>query len=645
MKLFHLTLIRSYFALAALIAAFLIHRPLINSHWDAHDTLQAGAADLLILLVLACIHWGTSRWAVRAPTLARLSGWLHGGIVALLATLVVSSQLLFVKTGEILDFSIIEFAVRDAAMLGGVVSGEFNRDAAQPVVLAVLFFVLAGLNLSRATNVMARGALALPIVLLPVGLMAGGPSGAEAAVVESDLPKGALYRGAYTDLNEHYRRWNASSRDGWQRGILAGMSFGSAFGRLEYEALRARAGVESIYEAPAVIASSRRDRPNVLMILLESVRHDVIGAYRTAGGAAGSVTPFIDRFARQSRVVERAYTTIPHTSKALVGIYCGTFPRFDPEIVEGLPGGLEIPCLPQLLRKAGYRSAHFQTAPARFENRDQLLTNMGFDHFTTQESFNGQQWERFAYLGMDDRAMVGPAVRWMSEQRAAGLPFFASLLTVTTHHPYVSPGNVRSVATPEEAYRAYLTGLAYTDRMLEELFGELERAGLLENTLVIITGDHGEGFAEHGALAHNGNAYEEGMRVPLIVRLPATRSTEPIPGLRQHIDLMPTILEVAGVRWSGRLPGRSLLSDPNGHDRIVTSCFYEDYCLTQVDKAGGKLAYFYGRRALESFDLGSDPAERRNLIEYDPGAAAVDERLLSAVRLRNAYADVWQERR
>jgi hypothetical protein len=85
------------------------------------------------------------------------------------------------------------------------------------------------------------------------------------------------------------------------------------------------------------------------LILLESVRYDAVGVYRQGQDIAQSVTPFIDEFARHSQVVERAYTTIPHTSKALVGIYCGTFPRFEPEITEGLPGGLSIPCLPALL--------------------------------------------------------------------------------------------------------------------------------------------------------------------------------------------------------------------------------------------------------------------------------------------------------
>lgn len=643
MKRFHLTVYRLYFAIAALIAVFLIQRPIINTQWDARTALYAGVSDLLLLILLAGMHRAVDRLAGRESLPFRISQAFHYALAGLLLVIVVFSQVLFAKTGETLDFAIIEFGIRHAEELRGVASGELNGQAVQPMATAVVFLLLVGVNLSRVVAVLARATLVLPILLLPACEIADGFVRAEAAALTIPGRPDALYQGSYANLVERDHSWNASTRDRWAMGILTGMFVGSAYGRLEFEAYSREAGAERIYDAPVVGAIEPGSRPNVLMIVLESVRFDALGIYRTSDAPANSPTPFIDRYARASRVVDRAYTTIPHTSKALVGIYCGTFPRFDAEIIEGLPGGLGIPCLPRLLSQAGYRSAHFQTAPAAFENRDQLLMNMGFDHYTTQESFASEPWERFAYLGMDDRAMVKPAVRWMQQQRRAGRPFFASLLTVTTHHPYVSPGNVKPVSNPAEAHAAYLTGLKYTDKVVEELFGDLEREGLLDNTLVIITGDHGEGFAEHGAVAHNGTAYEEGMRVPLIVREPGSTSREPIHGLRQHIDLLPTILEVARIPVSGRLPGRSLFSDPNGHAALVTSCFYEDYCLTHVDDSNRKLIYFHGRRGIELYDLNADPLERDSLLGAGAEAKGrVEAKMLSAVRLRNAYAAVWQ---
>ncbi|MBN8441483.1 MAG: sulfatase [Thauera sp.] len=644
MKRLALTPCRYYFAIGALIALFLIQRPLANPQWSAGTALQAGVADLLILLLLAAAHWVVERLWSEGAGAVRASRAVHFALATAIITVVVFSQILFVKTGELLDFAIIEFGLRNAAALKGVASGEMDWETAQPLLFALGFVALAGINLPRpAVRRLVRLTLAMPILLLPACELAERMNGREAAASPVEAGKG-LYRGVYANWKQQELAWNASARQGWTMGILSGMSFGTAFGRLEFDTYSRKAGVERIYAAPSVHVEARQTRPNVLVVVLESIRHDVIGAYRRAGSASSSVTPFIDEFARGSRVVERAYTTIPHTSKALVGLYCGTFPRFDPEITEGTAGGLSIPCLPTLLARAGYRSAHFQTASATFESRGQLLRNMGFDDFTTQESFAGENWPTLGYLGIDDRALIRPAAQWMVRQHRAGTPFFASVLTLATHHPYVSPGNPTPPETPAEAYASYLEGLRYTDRVIADLFAELDKNGVLDNTLVIITGDHGEGFAEHGQIAHNGTAYEEGMRVPLIIRSPvAPASTEPIRGLRQHIDVMPTVLEAAGLTTAGRLPGRSLLTDANGHASLITSCFYKDYCLTHLDDAGRKLIYLYSRRALEHYDLNADPHERANLFVPDaPQEAAAEEQLLSAVRLRNSYASVWE---
>lgn len=639
-----LTIRRYYLAIAALIATFLIQRPLVNAQWDTATALLAGAADLAILLVLAGTYELVIRISAPESTARSVSGSIHAGLATAILVLAVLSQMLFLKTGEALDFAIIEFGLRHSTELAAVASGEVTLDVLETVLLAIVFVALAAVSVERrSTGYLARAVLILPILLLPGCNIAYSLMNDDADAFVVGRAEGLLYQGAYADLGDTQRSWNRSAQQGWSMGIISGMAFGTTFGRLEYAAYSRKAGSEAIHGISEVTVMDMPARPNVLMILLESVRHDAIGAYRPEGDPAPSVTPFIDAFARGAQIVERAYTTIPHTSKALVGIYCGTFPRFEPEITEGLPGGLGLPCLPELLSKAGYASAHFQTAPAEFESRDQLLRNMRFDHFTTQEDFVDAPWERFGYLGLDDRAMVEPAVKWMLRQQQKGRPFFASLLTIATHHPYAFPGNVKPVADPAQAHRAYREALRYTDTMLQELFISLERSGLLANTLVIITGDHGEGFGEHGQIAHNGTAYEEGMRVPVIIRAPGKDApVGRIGGLRQHIDLLPTVLEAAGIRVAGAIPGKSLWST-DGHTELITSCFYQDYCLTHVDSSGRKLIYLYGRRGVEMYDLVADPAERKNLFQSDAEMSLIVERqILAAARLRNSYAAVWE---
>ena len=215
-------------------------------------------------------------------------------------------------------------------------------------------------------------------------------------------------------------------------------------------------------------------------------------------------------------------------------------------------------------------------------------------------------------------------------------PFFASMLTIATHHPYVSPGNIQPVHDARQAREAYVRAVRDTDAVVGEVFAALRKHGLLDNTLVVITGDHGEAFAEHGQIAHNGVGYEEGIRVPLILHGPILGKPRVVGGLRQHLDIVPTVLDAAGIRVSGKLPGRSLLHDPRGHSEVITACFYSDYCLVHVAADGGKVLFFHGKRSLEMYDLNADPAERVNLYSAPMHAGAL-QRLGAAVRLKKSY--------
>ena len=259
-----------------------------------------------------------------------------------------------------------------------------------------------------------------------------------------------------------------------------------------------------------------------------------------------------------------------------------------------------------------------------------------------QENFADGDWERFGYVGFDDRAMVEPAIKWMLEQKQGNKPFFASMLTVVTHHPYASPGNITPISSPQEAYQYYLRGLRYTDDLLKDMFNILEAKGLLENTLVIITGDHGEGFGEHGQIAHNGTAYNEGMRVPLIIRTPdKALKSGTIGGLWKHIDLMPTILDVAGIKIKGVLPGKNILKS-DGHAEIITSCFYENYCLTHIDEQNKKLIYYYGKRNSELYNLDEDFNETKNLLALDVKEKnTFENKLVNSVHIKNSYEYVF----
>ncbi len=342
---------------------------------------------------------------------------------------------------------------------------------------------------------------------------------------------------------------------------------------------------------------------------------------------------------------EHAYSTVPHTSKALVGIFCGQFPRKEMEITEAEPNGLPVPCMPRLLANAGYQTAFFQSALGTFENRQGLTENMGFQETYAQEQLPSQAYKKFSYIGMDDYVMLDPAIAWMTRQKKMGKPFFAGMLTVVTHHPYATPESKRIISAeasyPDEAFSAYLSAVSYTDRFIGDLVRRMKQTGLMENTVVIITGDHGEAFAEHGLAFHNGTPHEEGMKVPLILYSP---DLMPVPkrvgGLRSHLDLLPTILEMSGIRVSGQMPGESLLNSP-GHKSLAGACWYDNHCAVLYKNSGEKYIYWHGRKPNEYYRLFQNPQETANLIRTL--TSDEESRLVGSVFARlNGYQSVYR---
>lgn len=642
MVTFSPSVLRAYLAVAAVISALLVGRSQHDLAWSSDVVFIAATADLLVLACLALLYWTASHFMGSESPGGRLNSAIHWFVVTGIVVMAGLGHALFIKTGEILNPDILAFFVYHMVELAEVASGALDGE-----ILGILLFcggtlVMAAFRFRRrALATMQYGVFLAPIVLVASGPLVFPASGAGSEISLSPrLEDAALYRGDYKDFFGRQLAWNTSANGDWQKGILTGMSFGAAMGALQYRTLADGVQAENIYTRPQVLGF-RDSRPNILFLILESVRHDVLGSYAATGSGALSDTPHLDRIASQGWLVEKAYTTIPHTSKALVGIYCGTFPRFETDISEAVAGNLPLTCLPHLLASAGYASAHFQTPPGSFEDRLTFLSNVGFEHRFTQESIEGGNWTKLGYLGVDDRAMVAPAVDWMRRQSQQGRPFFASMLTIATHHPYVSPGYIQPVHDARQAREAYVKAVRDTDAVVGEVFTALRKQGLLDNTLVVITGDHGEAFAEHGQIAHNGVGYEEGIRVPLILHGPMLGKPRVVGGLRQHLDIMPTVLDAAGVRVSGKLPGKSLLSDPVGHSEVIAACFYSDYCLGHVSADGGKVLFFHGKRSLELYDLRADPAERSNLYSEHVHVNVL-QRLGAAVRLKKSFETVYR---
>jgi arylsulfatase A-like enzyme len=420
-------------------------------------------------------------------------------------------------------------------------------------------------------------------------------------------------------------------------------------------------------QAIQALPTPPRPVPNVLLVVLDTVRAADLSLY----GYSRDTTPNLVRFATKGALFTTALSTAPWTLPSHASMLTG---RLESELsadwVRPLNDG--FPTLAEALASRGYATGAF-VGNTLYVNREVGLAR-GFARFDSETVQVGQLlnndplgqvllksefFDRMFGLGKVPYCKKAPAVsqpflKWVSDQN---VPWFALLNYYDAHEPYDPPATfMRRFASPDlepdpkagdenpespwtsddaERFRAaYDGGIAYLDAELGGLFDSLERKGLLSNTLVIVTSDHGEEFGEHGWFGHGDSLYLPALHVPLIVVGPqgvpaGTLVTEPV-SLR---DIPATVLHL--VDGSHAFPGRSLAErwtpgPPPGNEIVVAGVRRvlgrpESHPLT----AGGAIAlidsryhyvHHFGSGREELFDYRADPWERSDLAS---GSAAI----------------------
>jgi lipoteichoic acid synthase len=375
-------------------------------------------------------------------------------------------------------------------------------------------------------------------------------------------------------------------------------------------------------EEASIVPTPLTDKRNVVLIHLESTRAGATTPYN----ANLQTTPFLNELAGESGLLaQRAYTTVPHTSKAATSVNCGILPHLVPQPTEAEPGGIPARCLAELLKGQGYGTVFFQSPTEDFEDRRGLVENLGYEEFYPLESTDPEGFEQTNYFGYEDDIMLGPSEEWLRER--GDEPFLAQYLTGTGHHDYrcLSTRYGHEDLAEDDWVDRYLNCMRLQDIFLENLFAQYEELGLYEETIFVIFGDHGEGLGEHGRYQHNDTVWEEGLKVPLLIHAPGMlEGSKRVEGLSNLTDILPTVLDLLGYKVEdGEYPGYSLLR-PLPKDRTLRfSCFHENQCMASIE-GYEKYVYHYGNWPEEFFDLSEDPLEKDNLA--DERGAEVDER-------------------
>ena len=338
--------------------------------------------------------------------------------------------------------------------------------------------------------------------------------------------------------------------------------------------------------ARASLADAKADAPNVLLIILDTVRSANLGLY----GYSRPTTPVLSERATESVVFDRAFSTAPWTLPSHASMFTG---RYASELSADWMDALDRrhPTLAEAFAASGYLTGGF-VANLQYTSHDSGL-DRGFQHY---DDF-GVSWRQLmlsSAIGQTPtfrdllssrtpsdalRALVSfnwhvpPKLVTESkfadqvtrefldwQARSSDRPFFAFLNYFDAHQPVHSPpAFARRFVSESRGVDGYDAAIAYLDSELGALFEELERRNVLDETIVIVTSDHGEMWGEHELFGHAHNLYLPVLHVPLLIRYPrrlrgGTRVAAPV-SLR---DLAATVADLAGLSAGARFPGASL---------------------------------------------------------------------------------------
>jgi choline-sulfatase len=433
----------------------------------------------------------------------------------------------------------------------------------------------------------------------------------------------------------------------------------SGGGEIEWQQLR----IDAARSEPPAWNASLRDRYNVLLIVMDSLRADHTAPY----GDRDAHTPWLARLAKQGVTFDNARSSSSWTRPSIATLFTSLQPSSHGVLTfaDGLADSL--PYLPEILQQSGYRTL-------AVVNNAMVASDFGFARgFDRMSQLYPMDSEEALAARRDPESLAGFVwsryiAAWLRD--AASRPFFIYLHEVDPHSPYEPPepyaslhdfgydGDAQSTLMGLRALRQepdsfdardirhlrsqYRGEIAFMDRYLGWVVDRLEALDLARSTLVIVASDHGEEFWDHRSVGHGHSVYEELLRVPLVMRLegvlPAGRRVQTDVGL---VDLAPTLLDLLGLEAPARMRGESLLPYIAAADdyRPLRASF------ARANRSWESLSYGRWKLILDRsqddlqpalFDLEEDPREQHDRAHERPVIVGALTQMLREQQRENA---------
>ena len=385
------------------------------------------------------------------------------------------------------------------------------------------------------------------------------------------------------------------------------------------------------------ISKKTQHNTNIILITIDALRPNHLGCY----GYPKNISPAIDKIAKEGTVFRNTFAQSSWTAASMVSMFTSTLPPthgiFHGQVIEDKVYYQEVlsddfTTLPEILKSAGYTTAGFSTNSHLTEKQGFA---QGFDYFN-----DNCLWQKADCVNSE-------AINWIKDN--SGEKFFLWIHYIDPHAEFTTE-NVDWYNPPEKYSKMYrpnnknnakekhIAGydgeIRYTDDSISELIDALKSQGVYDNSIIIITADHGEGFQEHNQWFHSETLYNEEIHIPLIIRLPRGSGllTEVDANVRS-IDIYPTITDYLNIKTIPQLQGESLIPFIQGKLISDLPVYAEtrkklNQDIRTIIRDGYKLIKNFETGKNELYNLKDDPLEKNNIAEKEK---ALSERLLNEI--------------
>lgn len=391
--------------------------------------------------------------------------------------------------------------------------------------------------------------------------------------------------------------------------------------------------VSTVFAAPVAA-------PNVVVITIDTLRADHVGCY----GYKQIHTPNIDALAADGARFERAYAAVPVTLPSHTVMFTGTYPMLN-GMHDFAANKLNAtqPTLAAVLKEHGYATAAV-VGSAVLDSRFGL--NRGFDFYYDHFDFNRLQESNLEEMERPGNMVADVTLDWLA--RNYNKKFFLWMHLYDPHYPYHPPAPYAA----EYKDRPYDGEIAFADAQVGRLIRFLKSKGLYNNTLIVLSGDHGESLGEHGEKTHGFFIYNATLHVPFMIHLPGASSPRVVPELVSLADLMPTVLQTLKMETPSQVQGRSLLPliKAKPKDEEARSLYAETFLprlhfnWSELRGVESAKYHFIDAPRPELYDLTKDPGETQNL--YSDKKAVGEEmraRLAGLIRQYSAGQELAEK--